>query len=352
MTNDNLDPITGRKVPGDVSDDTLTSGAGSTRNYPDLGSDDPTVADPALGLDDLDPVPATSGQTGTGTSFTADDSTVGSYSAGESYSTGAPYGTGGTGSGTGDKAKEAAGKAKDVAGHAADQAAAVKDTAVEKAGEVKDVAVERGSDVAGVAKDELARLAGDARTQLQGLWQQASSQLREQAGAGQHQLADLLHSLSSELGEMASKSEQDGPLTAFARQASYRGGELSHWLANAEASDVLTEVKRFARRRPFAFLAGAAVAGVVVGRLSRGLMAANEHATDAPGSSAVGSTYGSSEVGSTYGSSSVGSTYGAGGVGSTHGSPTAAPVVAEDLPAYGGGTTGQTYGYTPTGESR
>lgn len=330
MTNDNLDPITGRKVPGDVSEDTMTSGAGSTRNYPDLGSDDPTVADPALGLDDLDPVPATSGQTGTGTSFSADDSTVGSYS------TGAPYSAGGTGSGTGDKAKEAAGKAKDVAGHAADQAAAVKDTAVEKAGEVKDVAVERGSDVAGVAKDELARLAGDARTQLQGLWQQASSQLREQAGAGQHQLADLLHSLSSELGEMASKSEQDGPLTAFARQASHRGGELSHWLANAEASDVLTEVKRFARRRPFAFLAGAAVAGVVVGRLSRGLMAANEHAT--PDTSAGGSTYGSSGVGSTYGS--------------TYGSTTAAPAVAEDLPAYGGGTTGQTYGYTPVGESR
>ena len=39
--------------------------------------------------------------------------------------------------------------------------------------------------------------------------------------------------------------------------------------------DVLDEVKRFARRRPVAFLALAAAAGVVAGRVTRGAVAAN-----------------------------------------------------------------------------
>ena len=52
-------------------------------------------------------------------------------------------------------------------------------------------------------------------------------------------------------------------------------GEVSHWLDNHEPSDLLDEVKRFARRRPGAFLALAAAAGVVAGRLTRGAVAAN-----------------------------------------------------------------------------
>ena len=39
--------------------------------------------------------------------------------------------------------------------------------------------------------------------------------------------------------------------------------------------DLLDEVKRFARRRPVAFLALAAAAGVVAGRVTRGAVAAN-----------------------------------------------------------------------------
>ena len=37
----------------------------------------------------------------------------------------------------------------------------------------------------------------------------------------------------------------------------------------------LDEIKRFARRRPMAFLALAAAAGVLVGRIGRGAVAAN-----------------------------------------------------------------------------
>ena len=47
------------------------------------------------------------------------------------------------------------------------------------------------------------------------------------------------------------------------------------WLDNHEPSDLLDEVKRFARRRPATFLALAAAAGVVAGRVTRGAVAAN-----------------------------------------------------------------------------
>jgi hypothetical protein len=86
---------------------------------------------------------------------------------------------------------------------------------------------------------------------------------------------------------MAARSDNDGPLTALARQGAARGGELSHWLQQSEPADVLAELRRFARRRPFAFLAGAALAGVVVGRLSRGLMAANNDSTTVGSGSAA-----------------------------------------------------------------
>nr|WP_300144946.1 hypothetical protein [Propionicimonas sp.] len=322
MTNDRLDPITGRRVPGQVPEDTLSSGAGSDRNYPDLGDVDPAVANPAYGLDDTEPVGDAEipGQARDDVRGGRDD-VPSSRHPGERRDPLSPSGdptTGFPGQARDDAAGgggDARAKAEHVVEHAADQASDVKDTAVEKASDVKDAARDRGADVADVARDELARLAGDTRAQFQGLWDQASGQLREQASTGKQQLADLLHALAGELGEMASKSEQDGPVTALAKQASRRGGELSHWLANADASDVLAEVRRFARRRPFVFLAGATVAGVVVGRLSRGLMAGRDVTPSRAATAAAEAT------------------------------DVPAPRLVAVVPTYGGGTTGQTYGY-------
>src|SRR4030095_10481795 len=63
-------------------------------------------------------------------------------------------------------------------------------------------------------------------------------------------------------------------MTDLAQEASRRVGEMSHWLDNHEPADLLDEVKRFARRRPGAFLALAAAAGIVAGRAARGAVAA------------------------------------------------------------------------------
>jgi hypothetical protein len=99
--------------------------------------------------------------------------------------------------------------------------------------------------------------------------------LRGQVTNQQSQLASTLNGWASELGSMASKSEDSGPMTDLAQEGSRRVGEISHWLDSHEPADLLDEVKRFARRRPVAFLALAAAAGVVAGRVTRGAVAAN-----------------------------------------------------------------------------
>jgi hypothetical protein len=149
------------------------------------------------------------------------------------------------------------------------------ETAKSETANIKDTAAGAASGVKDVAKSEVSNVAGEAKYQARNLVDQTRSQLRGQASNQQSQLASRLNSWASELGSMASKSDDSGPMTDLAHEASRRVGEISHWLDNHEPADLLDEVKRFARRRPGTFLALAAAAGVVAGRLTRGAVAAN-----------------------------------------------------------------------------
>jgi hypothetical protein len=149
------------------------------------------------------------------------------------------------------------------------------ETAKSEGANIKDTAVGAASGVKDVAKSEVSNVAGEAKYQARNLVDQTRSELRGQASNQQSQLASTLNSWASELGSMASKSEESGPMTHLAHEAARRGGEIAHWLDTHEPADVLEEVKRFARRRPVAFLALAAAAGVVAGRVTRGAVAAN-----------------------------------------------------------------------------
>jgi hypothetical protein len=149
------------------------------------------------------------------------------------------------------------------------------DTAKGEAANVKDSAVDAAAGVKDVAKGEASNVAKEAKYQARSLVDQTRSQLRGQASNQQSALAEKLHGWASELGSMASRSDESGPMSDFAQEASRRVGEISHWLEDHEPADLLDEVKRFARRRPVAFLAIAAAAGVVAGRVTRGAVAAN-----------------------------------------------------------------------------
>jgi hypothetical protein len=190
-----------------------------------------------------------------------------------------------------DAAKDTASTAKDAAldtaGTAKDAAKETAATAKDEAAAVKDTAVDAGKNVAATAKDEASNVVAETAQQAKSLLGSATSQLKEQAGVQQGNLAAVVHSFAKELGGMASKSEESGPLTDLVHQASRRAGEIGHFLDDKEPSDVLAEVNRFARRRPGTFLLLCGLAGVVAGRITRGAVAANT-SVDSPSYDASG----------------------------------------------------------------
>ena len=70
---------------------------------------------------------------------------------------------------------------------------------------------------------------------------------------------------------MSLQGGQSGVATEVARQAAQRAHGLADHLDRHEPAELLDQVRAYARRRPVAFLAGAAVLGVLAGRMTRGL---------------------------------------------------------------------------------
>ena len=142
--------------------------------------------------------------------------------------------------------------------------------------------------VAGVAADEATSVAQEAKDQARSLWDQTSSQLSSQAADQKDTLVSWLRNLADELSSMADSaprgsngseapsSGQAGVATALAHRGADYAQRTASWLGDREPSAVLDEVGSFARRRPGAFLALAAAAGIVVGRLTRGLTSSQD----------------------------------------------------------------------------
>jgi hypothetical protein len=126
-----------------------------------------------------------------------------------------------------------------------------------------------------------------------------------------------------------------GPARDLIQQASGKLEELGSWLQDREPADLLDEVRAYARRKPGTFLLGAALAGIVAGRLTTGVKAAHT------GSGIVGG--GSSSNGSSAGRQSH-----SGYAESNYVDPAPAYSGFGET-SYGDTTTGYTEGYTGTG---
>ena len=72
---------------------------------------------------------------------------------------------------------------------------------------------------------------------------------------------------------MTANAENPGLAADLLRQASGRLSSAASWLGDRDPASLLNEVKSFARRSPGTFIIGAAILGVVVGRLTRALAA-------------------------------------------------------------------------------
>ncbi|MCC3269527.1 hypothetical protein MUG94_04280 [Arthrobacter gengyunqii] len=157
---------------------------------------------------------------------------------------------------------------------------ATADTKSAKAGAAKDEAAGVAREAAGnaqhvaeTAKSEAAGVASEAAASAKDLLDQARSDLTEQAGAQQQKVAEGLRSMAGELQSMADNSDQSGMATDLVRQAAERSSSVASWLDSRNPGSLVDEVKGFARQRPVAFLALAAGAGFLAGRMNKGLSA-------------------------------------------------------------------------------
>jgi hypothetical protein len=150
-------------------------------------------------------------------------------------------------------------------------AAVVKD----QAADLSHGSVQAGKHAADVAREQASGVAAEAGRQGRDLLRQAQDQLGEQAAQGQQRLAAGLLSLSDELSSMADGSTQGGVAADLARDVASRALDAGQWLGERRPAQVVDEVQSFARRRPGVFLALAAAAGMVAGRLARGMKAAS-----------------------------------------------------------------------------
>lgn len=152
----------------------------------------------------------------------------------------------------------------------------------------------------------------EAGDQAQDLMGQARSQLASQAATQQENLTTWLRSLADELHQMVDRGSDQGSsspsdsspeeqhrvaassgvATNAVSQAQGRVKEAADWLEKHEPGDLVDEATRFARRRPGAFLAIAAVGGLLVGRFTRGLKDDTSSSTTPP-SGATSDTDGS-----------------------------------------------------------
>ncbi|GAA1424229.1 hypothetical protein [Agrococcus citreus] len=247
---------------------------------------------------------------------------------------------------------------------AKDEAANVAGSAKEQAANVAGSAKDAGRHVADTAKGEARQVVGEAKQQARQLFDQTMHEVRDQAKTQQGRAAEGMRTFSDELRGMADGSApaQGGMASQLIGEVAQRASSAAGWLEDREPADLLEEVKRFARRRPGTFIAIAGVAGLLVGRLARGIgeEAKDQKEREARQSRSSGSTgthgatgdYGTTDgygsptgYGATGGYDTTGS-YGTGTAGTTGAAGTAATYGATDA-AWTATAAGETTPATP-----
>lgn len=155
------------------------------------------------------------------------------------------------------------------------------DVAKEQASQVASSATEKAGQVAQTTKEQAQEVVAEATAQARNLAGELKTQVNEQAGTQRDRLVEQLRSMSDELTQMVyGGGSQSGVASEVASQLSTRAHDLAGYLDGKEPGDILIAVQNYARRKPGTFLIGAAVAGMVAGRLTRGARAAAASSED------------------------------------------------------------------------
>jgi hypothetical protein len=147
------------------------------------------------------------------------------------------------------------------------------DAAKEQAAGVGQRAGAAAGDVASTAKEQASEVVSEANAQVKQLGRQLKTEVGDQANAQRDRLVELLNSASDELWQMADRSEAPGVVTDVARSLAQRTRSAANYLQDREPEEMVQGLTDFARRRAGMFLAGSALAGLLAGRVTRGVVA-------------------------------------------------------------------------------
>lgn len=204
------------------------------------------------------------------------------------------------------------GEGAPASGADSSESSGVVQTAKDEAIGLTGTASEQAAGVVETAKAEAGAVAHEAKDQVKDLYRQTRDELRDQAAVQQRRVAEGLQSVGGELKTMADGAE-GGVAADLVRQVSTRVQGVAGWIGDRDPGSLLSEVTSYARRKPGTFIAVAAAAGLVVGRLTRAL---SESAAE---SSSHGASSGSNDAGATgpaaTGATGYASTAGAGATG-------------------------------------
>jgi uncharacterized protein YjbJ (UPF0337 family) len=152
-------------------------------------------------------------------------------------------------------------------------------SAMSEAGTTKDAAVGEAQQMTQTVKEQAGEVASTLRDQARGLLDSSREQVSEQTNSQRDRAVESLRSLSDELDGMAAKATESGLGAQLAREGGQWASRAADYFDGREPGQFLDDLRELARRRPGAFLVGAAVAGVVAGRLSRGMVDAQRESS-------------------------------------------------------------------------
>ena len=118
------------------------------------------------------------------------------------------------------------------------------------------------------AKEKAQQVAGQAQEKAQEAKVQARDKLRSQVDERSNQYGDQIRTQASDLrsvGQQLRQQGKDGP-ARMADQAAERVERAGNWLAESDADRILDDVEDFARRNPWAVVAGGIALGLAASR--------------------------------------------------------------------------------------
>lgn len=174
-----------------------------------------------------------------------------------------------------DVAQQAAGQSRRVATDAADEARDVASNAAERGSAVAQQAKDEARDVVETARARAGEVTEELSAHGRSLLEQTTSQLEQQAQVAAQRAAGSFQKLGSEAQALAEGRPEEAPvLTEYAwklADGAYGASDRLHQLATdvetRGLTGVLDDLSTYARRRPGAFLLGAAVVGFGIGRV-------------------------------------------------------------------------------------